>query len=132
MARILGKGLSAGHKKLVKLRQSYDWTREELNGLKEKYEIKKQRMLSKFVSVSNKKLQKSAFLACDKAEYAQAELEQRLQKYDVKAYMKQRRVNHSAVKAIFKAISAGESFDSVLEKRSAQIQGPIYHQHEGI
>ena len=76
MARILGKGLSAGHKKLVKLRQSYDWTREELNGLKEKYEIKKQRMLSKFVSASNKKLQKSAFLGCDKADDAQAELEQ--------------------------------------------------------
>ena len=121
MARILGKGLSASHKKLIKLRQSYDWTGEELNGLKEKYEIKKQRMLNKFVSASNKKLQKSAFLACDKAEYAQAELEQRLQKYDVKAYMKQRRINHGAVKAIFKAISAGESFDSVLEKRSAQM-----------
>lgn len=121
MARILGKGLSTGHKKLVKLRQSYDWTGEELNGLKEKYEIKKQRMLKKFVSASNKKLQKSAFLACDKAEYAQAELEHRLQKYDVKAYMKQRRINHGAVKAIFKAMRAGESFDSVLEKRSAQM-----------
>ena len=120
MAKISAKNHS-NHTKLVKLRQNYDWTLEELKGLDEKYESKKQKEMKKFIASANKKLAKSAFIACDKEQYAQAELEAKLQKYDVRAYMSQRKVNHSAVKAIFKAVSAGEGYEAVLEKRKAEM-----------
>lgn len=121
MAKILAKNHS-NHTKLVKLRQSYDWTVEELHALDEKYESKKQKTMNKLIATANKKLAKSAFMACDKEEYARAELEAKLQKYDVRAYMSQRKVNHSAVKAIFKAVAAGEDYSAVLEKRSAEMK----------
>ncbi len=121
MAKILDKNHS-NHTKLVKLRQSYDWLSEELLGLPEKYESKKQKELNKFIASANKKLEKSAFLACDKEGYAQSELEAKLQKYDVRAYMSQRKINHGAVKAIFKAVKAGEGYGAILEKRSAEMK----------
>ena len=121
MAKILDKNHS-NHTKLVKLRQSYDWLSEELLGLSEIYESKKQKELNKFIASANKKLEKSAFLACDKEQYAQAEFEAKLQKYDVRAYMSQRKINHSAVKAIFKAVKAGEGYGAILEKRSAEMK----------
>ena len=55
MAKILAKNHS-NHTKLVKLRQSYDWTVEELHALDEKYESKKQQEeLRKPSSVINAK-----------------------------------------------------------------------------
>ena len=58
MAKILDKNHS-NHTKLVKLRQSYDWLSEELVGLGETYESKKQKDLNKFIASANMKLEKS-------------------------------------------------------------------------
>ena len=51
MAKILDKNHS-NHTKLVKLRQSYDWLSEELVGLFEIYESKKQKELKNFLIIN--------------------------------------------------------------------------------
>lgn len=117
MAKTLVNKLSANHTKLVKLRQSYDWAIEELNTLDEKYRIKKEKKLNAFIVKANKQLQKYAFDACNKEEYAQAALEEQLQRYDIKVYMQHRKINHSAAKQLFKAVRTGENNDAILAQR---------------
>ena len=114
MARILDKLLpTAG--RAIKLRQQYDWTKAELDALTANYEEKKKNKLDDFLRKANNKLSKSAFDACDKQEYALALMEEKLQKYDVRAYLSHRAANHKAAKEIFKAIKEGKDFASHLE-----------------
>lgn len=120
MARILDKLLPATASRMIKLRQSYDWTRAERNSLEEKYEDKKQKQLSKFIYKANKKLSSAAFLACDKQEYAQSELEERLKAYDVKKYLSHRAVSHKTAKAIFKAIRSGADYSLIIQQMKTE------------
>lgn len=120
MARILAKSHS-NHSKLVKLRQNLMFYNEELNSLEEKYAKKQQEELSSFVYKANKKLSGPAFAACDKREYAHSMMTEKLQRYDVKAYMKQRKINHGATKSIFARIRKGEAFDDILAKRNEKM-----------
>ena len=96
----------------VKLRQNYDWLLAEKEALHEKCATEKQAALDKFIIKANKQLSSAAYKACDKAEYMRAEMDEKLKKYDVKQYLNHRAVNHKAVKAIFKAIKAGEDYSS--------------------
>ncbi len=121
MAKILAKQNSLNQTKLIKLRKNLDFCREELLTIDSKYEEIVEKKLNAFLIKGNKSLEKLAFKACDKREYAQFVLEEKLQKYDVKAYMKQRAINHGAVKKIFKLVKNGQPFDSVLEKRQQQM-----------
>ena len=118
MARILAKNRSSDQKKLIKIRHTLDFYREELDSLEEKYNGIVEKKLDAFLVKGNKKLAKLAFEACDKEEFAQRLLEEKLQKYDIKAYKKQRAINHGAAKKIFKEVKAGNSFDHVLKERS--------------
>ena len=118
MAKISAKSRSSVQSKLARLRKELDFYREELNSLNEKYDFILTKKLNAVLRKANKKLQGAAFAACDKEEYANAVLADKLQKYDVKAYMEHRRVNHGASKKIFAALKKGESITPILEERS--------------
>jgi branched-chain amino acid transport system ATP-binding protein len=122
MARILAKKHSSNQKNMIKLRQRLDFCREEIASLDEKYNEIIERKLNAFLVKGNKSLAKLAFEACDKKEYAQNVLESKLQKYDVKAYMKQRKINHGAAKKIFKKARSGEPFGYILVDRDKQMR----------
>ena len=122
MARILAKKNSSDQKKLIKLRHMLDFYREELDTLEVKYQEIIDKKLNEFLIKGNKKLAKLAFEACDKEKYAQYLLEEKLQKYDVKSYKKQRAINHGAVKKIFKQISKDDPFGYILVKRDAKMR----------
>ena len=104
----------------VKLRQNYDWLLAEKEALREKCAAKKQAALDKFIVKANKQLSSAAYKACDKTEYMGAEMDEKLKKYDVKQYLNHRAVNHKAVKAIFKAIKAGEDYSSHLSAMKSE------------
>ena len=121
MAKILAKTNSSNQVRLVKLRQALDFYRGDLDSLEEKYNLRLEKKLDAFLIKANKKLKKSAFDACDKEEYANAVILEKLQKYDVKAYMQQRRINHGASKKIFAAMRKGENISSILDHRQKQM-----------
>ena len=122
MAKILAKQINSyNQKQLIKVRHILDFYREELDGLEEKYQEKIDKKLNSFLTKGNKKLSKLAFQACDKEEYAQCVLEDKLQKYDVKAYKKHRAINHGAVKKIFKLSKNGQPFGYVLIDRDKKV-----------
>lgn len=112
MVKILDK-LLAHSGKLTKARQNYDWIKEELLGLEERINTKKQVELDRFVVRANKQLAKLGY-TIDKSEYVNALKEEKLQRFDVKNYMNHRALNHGDAKAIFKAIKAGNDWQSVL------------------
>jgi len=112
MVKILDK-LLAHSGKLTKARQNYDWIKEELLGLEERINTKKQVELDRFVVRANKQLAKLGY-TIDKSEYVNALIEEKLQRFDVKNYMNHRALNHGDAKAIFKAIKAGNDWQSIL------------------
>ena len=120
MAKILDNFVPSTAKRVMKLRQSYDWINTELDELDAVYEAKKQQALDKFVAKANKKLSSLAHATCDKSEYADIVLEKKLQKYDVKKYLAHRAANHKAAKAIFKAIKSGENWFFALDALKAE------------
>ena len=103
------------------MRKALDFYREEYKTLDTKYDEKIEKELNAFLKKGNKSLEKLAFDACDKEEYARSILEEKLQKYDVKAYMKQRAINHGASKSIFKQVKKGEAFGFVLVERDKKM-----------
>ena len=114
MARILDKILPASASRMIKLRQSYDWLKAERDAISERYEEKKQKELNKFIFKANKSLSRPAYEACDKEEYAKGILEEKLQSYDVKHYLRHRAANHKTAKAIFRDIKRGEDWSARL------------------
>ena len=120
MAEILDK-LLPGTQRILKLQQTYDWLQTEHDGLPEAYQQKKEKKLEAFKRKANQKLLKPAFDACDKAQYAACQMEEKLQKYDVKAYLSYRRVQHKAAKAIFKAVKAGTDWSHVLSDMQKEV-----------
>ena len=115
MARILDKLLPNSTERILKLRQSSDWTLVEIDALGEKYQGLKEKEIKKFTDKANKTLSPYAYKACDKSEYADKLLEEKLQAYDVKNYLRHREANHKAAKEIFKAIGEGRDYSSALE-----------------
>jgi len=124
MAKTLDKKFSSlfynPQSKLIKLRKKHQWAKMELSVLPETIEEKKQAKLSLLKVGYDKKLAKSAFLACDKQKYADDLLAEKMQAYDVKAYMQHRAVNHGFAKAVFKALSSGESYAQAMQKQKEQ------------
>ena len=116
MAKTLDNLFSSG----IKLRQNYDWLLAEKEALHEKCATEKQAALDKFIIKANKQLSSAAYKACDKTEYMRAEMDEKLKKYDVKQYLNHRAVNHKAVKAIFKAIKAGEDYTPHLSNMKSE------------
>ena len=123
MARILDNLLPDGAKRAVKLHQQYEMAKIERDAVADKYEAKKNKELNEFVRKANKRLEPAAFDACNKQEYADCEMEEKLQAYDVKQYLSHRAVQHKAVKAIFKAVKAGGDISPILETMKAEKSG---------
>ena len=115
MARILDNILPPTASRAVKLRQSYDWIKTEHDAIPDAYEEKKQKQIDKFIYKANKKLRSAAFEACDKIEYADSIMAEKLQKYDVRNYLTHRAANHKAAKAIFKAVKKGEDWSCAVK-----------------
>ena len=114
MAKILDKLLPQSSDKALKLHHKQEWLAIELETLIESYEDKKNKEIAKFDRKANQKIAPATYLACDKAEYAKAVMDDKLQKYDVKQYLNHRAVNHKAVKAIFKAVKHGADYSSAI------------------
>ena len=123
MARILDNLLPGGAKRAVKLHQQYEMAKIERDAVADKYEAKKNKELNEFVRKANKRLEPAAFDACNKQEYADCEMEEKLQAYDVKQYLSHRAVQHKAVKAIFKAVKAGGDISPILETMKEEKSG---------
>ena len=120
MAKILDKLAPSSAQRIIKLRQSCDWIKIELSELQGIYDAKKQKTLDKFIAKANKRLASAAYLACDKREYADNVMAQKLQEYDVKNYLSHRAVHHKAAKAIFKAIKENQPYASAIDILSAE------------
>ena len=122
MAKNLAKTRSSDAKKLARLYRERKWTQQELEELDAVYAQKRQKQMDRFVRAANKKLAKPAFEACDKARYAQSVMDDKLQSYDVRAYRRQRAVNHGTAKAIFKAIRTGKSYEAALQRHAKETE----------
>ena len=107
---------------LSNLRKKLHWVETEKQTLAEVYEEEKQRKLSAIKNKYDSMLAKPAFKACDKAEYSDKVMADKLQKFDIKHYMQHRAVNHALSKAIFKAMANGECFQSALDKHTADLK----------
>ena len=121
MAKILDKLLPPTAGRAVKLRQNYDWVKAERESLNGKYEEKKQKKLNGFIYRANKKLSSAAYMACDKQEYAESIMAEKLRAYDKRKYLAERAANHKAAKAIFRAIKSGEAWQEKLDILNGEI-----------
>ena len=121
MAKILDN-LPVSEEKAIRYQLKYNWLSTEHASLPERYQQKKEKELNQFVRKSNKKLLKPAFQACDKEAYASCQMEEKLQRYDVKARLSHRAVHHKAAKAIFAAVKAGQDWTPALQTMEAEKQ----------
>ena len=121
MARILDNTPFSPTKRLMKVRLNRQWLQEERNALPHQLTVKKQQKLDAYGQKLDKQLEKPAFLACDKAAYADAAIAEKLQKFDCKQYMACRKINHGCAKTIFRAIRRGEDWSSAVEKQQQRI-----------
>ena len=122
MAKNLAKNRSSNAKKLARLYREKNWTQQEIDELDAVFAGKKQRQMDRFLRAANRKLEKSAFEACDKAWYAEEIMNDKLLSYDVRAYRNQRAVNHRAAKAIFKAVREGTSYEAALQRHASETE----------
>ena len=122
MARILDKILPTSTERLSNLSHKRNWLLVELNSLEETYEDKKNKLLADFDRKANKKVASASFAACDKSEYAQKQMDEKLKSYDKKCYLSHRAANHKAAKAIFKAIKSGADYSYALATLKAENQ----------
>ena len=112
MAKILDKIFSP-RKKLIKLRQDFDWIKDELSFLDEDFEQQKKASIEAYAIKLNKRFVK-AVKKIDVDRTKQLSLENKIQKYDVKNYLKHRALNHKTAKTIFNALKNGESWEACL------------------
>ncbi len=119
MAQILDK-LPVSDQNAIKYQQKYQWLRTEQENLPTYYQEKKEKALQAFTRKANKKLVKPAFDACDKAQYAACQMDEKLQRYDVKARLSYRQVHHKAANSIFEAIKVGRDWAPALQTMQAE------------
>ena len=113
MAKI--KLFSSPQQRLLSLQRTRRVLQSELDGLEQTAAAQQAKELAAYGARLDRGLMKTAFAACDKAEYARYRLEEKLQRVDVRQNMERRAVNHGCAKAIFEAISKGESWQPLLE-----------------
>ncbi len=102
--------------KLMRYRRNLDFVNIEINELDDKYNAKQQAKRNSFVRSANSKLAKPAFLACDKQEYIDFVLEEKIKKFDKSRYMSLRALNTSTARALFKALKKGEDNQAIYAK----------------
>ncbi len=91
----------------MKLRRNLDFVKIELEELDEKYEGKQKAKQTAFIRSANSKLAKPAFNACDKEEYIDFVIAEKLQAFDKRTYMSHRAMNTSTARALFSAMKKG-------------------------
>ena len=121
MAKILDN-LPVSEERAIRYQLKYNWLSTEHASLPERYQQKKEKELKKCVRKSNQKLLKPAFMACDKQAYAQCQMEEKLQHYDVKVRLSHRAAYHKAAKAIFAAMKAGQDWTPALQSMESEKQ----------
>lgn len=120
MAKILDKLLPNASNRLVSLRQNLDWGKRELESLAEKYATIRREKCDAFIARANRRLAKSAFLACDKEAYIDALLAEKLAKYDIRVYIRHRAVGHGTATRIFRAIKEGKNWETELVRHKSE------------
>ena len=121
MAKILDSLLPKNSTRIINLRQQYEWLKTDYDTIEERYEEIKTKKVDKFTQKLNKKLQKHAFDACDKQEFAQNNWQNDLKQYDKKDYLAQRKVKHQASKNIFEAIKEGRDWSEFLSVMKTEL-----------
>ena len=121
MAKILAKIIPSAAERLLKLRQSYEWCEMELNSLEERYEEIKGKKLQRKLNKINKKLERIAYLACDKNEYLDGVAVIKISEFDIKNYLSYREANHGVAKSIFADIKKNRSWKYNLKTLSRKI-----------
>lgn len=122
MVKISDKINSFNQQRLIKVRRNIDFYREEMDGLEAKYKEIVERKLNSYLIKGNKKIAKYAFLACDKDDYAEQVLSDKLQKYDKKLYMTHRRLNHGTSRKVARKSRKGKSYASELRLLENEMQ----------
>lgn len=122
MAKIMVNHPFSAHRRLVAARKDSRWIKAELEALPAALEEKREARRNALVHKLNKKLEKSAFDACDKEEYALAQKEELLRKFDVRHYMDQRAVNHGTAKRIFSDIHNGRDWKGILVAHEENVE----------
>ena len=111
MAKISDKLRASHSRKLLRLRLKADSLQQELLYLEENLPREKQRRLEQKTAAAKRAVE-APVTAQEQAEHT---LAKKMQRYDKRAYMQHRAVNHGAAKAIFKAIHAGKPYDAALQ-----------------
>lgn len=114
MAKILANILPSPANKLALKRKELHWIVSELDSLEEVTSKREQEEIAKIKFSLNKRLNKAAFDACDKNEYVQELIYNKLLSYDVKNYMNHRALNHGLIKKIFKAKRENKPIDALI------------------
>lgn len=122
MAKTSVKKSSSAQRRLIPIRRDLGWAKGAFAALPEQMREKKQEKLNRLGDKLNRKLEKSAFAACDKEAYANAALEEKLHRYDIRQYQRYRAVNHGSAKKIFKAIAKGEDWQPVLQQQAEAVE----------
>lgn len=120
MAKIWDNAFSSHARQLMKLRLSRKWLQDELDALPGQLTEKHTASLQRYAAKLNKRLEKPAFAACDKALYADSILADKLQRYDRKDYLRRRAIQHRCAKDIFARIRDGKAWDDVLATQRQQ------------
>ena len=118
MAKISDKLRASHSRKLLRLRLKADSLQQELQYLEENLPREKQRRLEQKTAAA-KRASEAPITALEQAEYT---LAKKMQRYDKRAYMQHRAVNHGAAKAIFKAIHAGKPYDQALQTQQQKLE----------
>ena len=123
MAKILAKIIPSDAERLLKLRQLCEWDEMEISSVEERYTEVKNKKLQKKLNKINKKLERPAYLACDKSEYLDKTNENKLREFDIKNYLSYREANHGVANSIFEDIKKGRSWKYNLKSLSNKING---------
>ena len=122
MAKISGKGSALGERSLLRLLQRRESVRMELENLDALVSEQKAKALMRRVAPAKRALNNTA---SGRRKLAQQTMERKIQAYDVRAYLAQRKVNHGTAKAIFAALrseNGSKDITPVLKKQEARIQ----------
>ena len=116
MAKILDKLRSSDARKVTRLRQNYNRLQQELDSLEASLQAEKQARLDRVMAPARKQLEAAAA-----GNRAQAAFDAALQKYDIRTHMSRRKIHHSAVKAIFRAVREGKDYGPVLTEQKQKV-----------
>ena len=121
MAKILANAPFSPRKRLMKLRLQRQWVQDRLHALPSQLEEQTAAKLRQTHIRLDKKLENAAYVACDKALYADSIIAQKLQRFDKKQYLRYRALDHRCAKYIFSRIRQGRDWADVLAAQQQKV-----------